>query len=59
MTPTGPSAPQWRKSSFSGNSTNCIEIAHLDRRVGVRDSKSPGPTLTFTRTTFTAFVLGR
>lgn len=34
----------WRKSSYSGSSgTNCVEVAVSS----VRDSKNPGPVLTF------------
>lgn len=33
---------QWRKSSFSTEGADCIEIAYLaEPRVGVRDSKNP------------------
>lgn len=37
---------RWRKSSYSGNQGNCVELAHtLD---AVRDSKNPtGPALRF------------
>jgi Domain of unknown function (DUF397) len=37
----------WRKSSHSGGSGNCVEVAgNLPGAVGVRDSKDPcGPTL--------------
>ncbi len=37
-------APRWRKSSYSGNETDCVELAHtLD---SLRDSKNPdGPRL--------------
>lgn len=35
------SADMWRKSSYSGKETNCVEVA-LGREVGVRDSKRPG-----------------
>ena len=35
------SRAQWRKSSYSGNTGNCIEVADLDGVVAVRDSKSP------------------
>jgi hypothetical protein len=31
----------WRKSSYSGNDSNCVEIAYGDAMVGVRDSKNP------------------
>ncbi|UGQ14717.1 DUF397 domain-containing protein [Yinghuangia sp. ASG 101] len=30
----------WRKSSHSAQGGDCIEVAPLDRRTGVRDSKS-------------------
>ena len=35
---------QWRKSSYSGTQTNCVELA--DTLAHVRDSKNPdGPVL--------------
>ncbi|WP_433624407.1 DUF397 domain-containing protein [Nocardia sp. CA-120079] len=39
------------KSSRSGASSNCVELAFLpNNHVGVRDSKNPsGPTLVFTQ----------
>jgi Domain of unknown function (DUF397) len=44
------SRAMWRKSSYSGGNGSCVEVAHLDRAVAVRDSKDPGgPALTFTR----------
>jgi hypothetical protein len=50
----------WRKSSYSTNGGECIEIA--DGFVGavpVRDSKNPhGPVLVFPAESFTAFVNG-
>ena len=30
----------WRKSSYSGNSGNCVEVAVTEAVVGVRDSKN-------------------
>lgn len=40
-----PPATRWRKSSHSGQDTNCVELAHT--ATAVRDSKNPtGPTLT-------------
>jgi len=43
------SRAQWRKSSYSGNSGNCVEIADLGQVVVVRDSKNPdGPVLVVT-----------
>lgn len=37
----------WRRSSYSGQLGNCVEIAHLPGgRVAMRDSRDPdGPTL--------------
>jgi uncharacterized protein DUF397 len=36
----------WRKSRYSGNATNCVEVAGLPGVVAVRDSKDPhGPAL--------------
>ena len=34
----------WRKSSFSGDGGNCVEVRK--DLAALRDSKSPGPTLT-------------
>jgi hypothetical protein len=33
----------WRKSSYSGSSgkSDCVELARLTTRIGVRDSKAP------------------
>ncbi|GGL35252.1 DUF397 domain-containing protein [Nocardia jinanensis] len=44
------SGAYWFKSSHSGASNECVEVAWLDGgRVGVRDSKNPvGPALLFT-----------
>jgi Domain of unknown function (DUF397) len=36
------SRAQWRKSSYSGNSGNCVEVADLGHGVAVRDSKDSG-----------------
>jgi Domain of unknown function (DUF397) len=44
------SRAQWKKSSYSGNSGNCVEVADLGSSVAVRDSKDPyGPVLIYTR----------
>lgn len=32
---------QWRKSSFSGQEVNCVEVAFTGPIAGVRDSKQP------------------
>lgn len=48
----------WRKSTRSGNSGNCVEVAdNLPGPVGVRDSKDrQGAVLTFEPAAWTAFV---
>lgn len=50
----------WHKSSRSGSSANCVEIAELhDGHWAVRDSKQPdGPVLVFTPSEWTAFTRG-
>ncbi|MEV4240532.1 DUF397 domain-containing protein [Nocardia sp. NPDC049737] len=55
------SEAHWVKSSRSGATKECVEVAFLDTGIiGVRDSKNPtGPALVFTPTewdTFTAEV---
>jgi hypothetical protein len=41
-------SPRWRKSSFSGTTGDCVEVALLAGGVAVRDSKNAdGPTLAF------------
>ncbi|WP_406692871.1 DUF397 domain-containing protein [Saccharopolyspora sp. ID03-671] len=32
---------EWRKSSRSGSTSNCVEVGHGGEAVGVRDSKAP------------------
>lgn len=50
----------WFKSSRSGGSKECVEVAHLTGgMVGVRDSKNPtGPALVFTPSEWDAFLAG-
>ncbi|MES9604472.1 DUF397 domain-containing protein [Actinomadura sp. NPDC000929] len=50
--------PLWRKSTYSGGDEGeCIELAPLDGRVGIRDSKNPSAGhLTLTRQTFAALI---
>ena len=48
----------WRKSSWSV-SNSCVEVAFIDRRVAVRDSKDQsGPVLMFTADEWLAFLGG-
>jgi hypothetical protein len=49
----------WQKSSRSnGNGgNNCVEVAHLETAVAVRDSKDPsGPALIFNSASWTEFL---
>jgi hypothetical protein len=39
----------WRKSSYSANQGECVEVTSIQSHVAVRDSKDPhGPVLTVT-----------
>jgi hypothetical protein len=39
---------QWRKSSYSGNTGNCVEVANLSKEIAVKDSRDQsGPELSF------------
>lgn len=51
-------AVQWRKSTYSDNGGQCVELGHgLADAAPVRDSKDPsGPVLTFTPAAWSAFV---
>lgn len=49
----------WRKSSYSGYSGNCVEVASLRRdRVAIRDSKDcgAGPVLVISNERWLSFV---
>ncbi len=49
----------WRKSAQSNVNGNCVEVAHVDPMIAVRDSKNPqGHVLLFTRAEWDAFLAG-
>lgn len=53
----GLSGAQWRKSSYSGNTGNCVEVVITDQAIGVRDSKNPdGGVLSVTPSAWRAFI---
>ncbi|MFI6452154.1 DUF397 domain-containing protein [Streptosporangium amethystogenes] len=60
MAPNGNSSHiAWRKSSYSTDGGNCVEVARADNRYLVRDSKDPdGAMLSFSPGDWTVF-LGR
>lgn len=47
----------WRKSSYSGDQSSCVELAPLPAHVGIRDSKRPAqPALSVRPAAWTAFA---
>jgi hypothetical protein len=47
----------YRKSSYSGQQNNCVEVAPVREGTAVRDSKDPGgPILRFSADSWRAFV---
>ena len=49
----------WRKSSFSGYNTNCVEVGHSDGMIAVRDTKDRlGGALKFSAAQWDAFLGG-
>ncbi|MFF3915137.1 DUF397 domain-containing protein [Streptomyces sp. NPDC001852] len=52
-------AVRWQKSSYSGggDGNTCVEVADLNTRIAIRDSKAPArATLTFPAAAFAHFV---
>jgi hypothetical protein len=50
---------QWRKSSYSSTSANCVEVCTDEATVAVRDSKDiTGPEITVSGDAWSAFVTG-
>ena len=60
MTEIDLSRAEWRKSSYSGQSGNCVEVArNLPGLVAVRDSEKPdGAKLVISRETWRVFLKG-
>jgi len=60
MTKPDLSRADWRKSSYSSQSGNCVEVAaNMPGTVAVRDSKHPeGPRLLIPAAEWRAFVRG-
>lgn len=55
----GDSRREWRRSSWSYGTGNCLEIAALGQRVFVRDSKNPqGALLRINPAQWNVFVAG-
>lgn len=51
------SGTRWRKSSYSGTASNCVEVAFVGDHVATRDSKNPtGPALLFARAEWATFL---
>ena len=58
MTEIDPSYAVWHKSSYSGQSGNCVEVArNLPGLVAVRDSKEPdGATMVVSQEAWRMFI---
>jgi Domain of unknown function (DUF397) len=58
MTGVDLSHAEWRMSSYSGQSGNCVEVArNLPELVAIRDSKAPdGASLVVSRETWQVFI---
>ncbi|PWI10295.1 DUF397 domain-containing protein [Streptomyces sp. NWU339] len=48
---------RWQKSTYSGDSSNCVEIATAPTTILIRDSKdAAGPRLDLSRAAWTTFL---
>ncbi|GIJ77629.1 protein of unknown function [Micromonospora phaseoli] len=57
MTALDLSGAKWRTSTRSVGNGNCVEVANVDGRVAVRDTKDRhGPVLVFATSAWNAFV---
>jgi hypothetical protein len=46
---------RWQKSTYSGSTSNCVEVAHT--KTGIRDSKNPdGPVITTSPAALDRFI---
>jgi len=59
MTGDDLSRAPWKKSSYSGNTGNCVEVAITQSEVRIRDSQDPdGAMLTVSRKAWREFTQG-
>lgn len=59
MPSTDSMSDSWRKSTFSGYNTNCVEVGLSGGSIGIRDSKNPrGGIVTVTTASWDAFLVG-
>ncbi|MBW8801441.1 MAG: DUF397 domain-containing protein [Streptomyces sp.] len=51
------SEPTWQKSTYSGDASNCVEVANVPSTIRIRDSKhTTGPHLTVAPAAWAHFV---
>ncbi|MGY0067653.1 DUF397 domain-containing protein [Streptomyces sp. QTS137] len=49
---------QWRKSSYSPDASNCVEVSTTSATALIRDSKDPaGPRLDLSQATWATFIV--
>jgi len=57
MSPSGPNAIEWRKSSYSVNGGACVEVMAEQDAVGIRDSADrPGSVVVYSSNAWRAFL---